>query len=69
MQLEESLEKSDYDKEIWRERVAKRREEDKEENGGETDIIERQTVSTPETCRNSCEVSQQQIKWWVMVAL
>lgn len=35
MQPEESLEKIGYGKEIWKWKVAERREEDKEENGGQ----------------------------------
>lgn len=35
MQPEESSEKIGYGKEIWKRRVAERREEDKEENGGQ----------------------------------
>lgn len=35
LQPEESLEKIGYGKEIWKRKVAERREEDKEENGGQ----------------------------------
>lgn len=35
MQPEESLEKIGYGKEIWKLKVAERREEDKEQNGGQ----------------------------------
>ena len=35
MQPEESLEKIDYGKEIWKWKVIERWEEDKEENGGQ----------------------------------
>ena len=44
MQPEESLEKIGYGKEIWKSKVAERREEDKEENGGQISYRDSKSV-------------------------
>lgn len=44
MQPEESLEKSGYGKEIWKQKVAERQEEDKKENGGQISHRESNSV-------------------------
>lgn len=44
LQPEESLEKIGYGKEIWKSKVAERREEDKEENGGQISYRDSKSV-------------------------